>query len=101
MPKGHEKEMRVAAKKAGFTDADIDGGIAGLADKGLIAPDSDGYAITKDGIEMIERDIIKKFGEFKKITDITSGKSYKVPTIIIMREGIRQEDLKHFPEWTD
>lgn len=46
--------------------------------------------------------VIKKIvedGLFKKIIDATSGIAYKIPTKLIIEEGIRQQDLKKFPEW--
>lgn len=45
--------------------------------------------------------MIEKFGENKKITDETSGLSYKVPTRLIIEEGISQGQLKNFPFWED
>ena len=43
--------------------------------------------------------MLEEFGEYKKITDTNSGKSYKVPTKLIIEEGVRQEQLKNFPLW--
>jgi hypothetical protein len=56
--------------------------------------------LTTDGAKFAEKMISEEYGEFKKITD-HNGISYKVPTIVIIREGVREEDLHHFPLWTD
>ena len=56
--------------------------------------------LTTDGAKFAEKMISEEYGEFKKVTD-HNGISYKVPTIVIMREGIREEDLHHFPLWCD
>ena len=42
----------------------------------------------------------RKMGQYKKITDQTTNITYRVPTKAIIENGIRQEDLKNFPEWT-
>ena len=56
--------------------------------------------LTTDGAKFAEKMISEEFGEFKKVTD-HNGTSYKVPTIVIMREGVKEEDLHHFPLWSD
>lgn len=43
--------------------------------------------------------MIEKFGLFKKVVDIESDIAYKVPTRLIIEEGLRQEDLKNYPIW--
>jgi len=43
--------------------------------------------------------MIEEFGEYKKITDETSGISYKVSTKQIIEEGITQDQLKDFSLW--
>jgi len=46
--------------------------------------------------------VIKKIavdGLFKKVVDLESGKAHKIPTKLIIEEGIIQQDLKKFPEW--
>jgi rubredoxin len=44
---------------------------------------------------------VARFGEFKKVTDGTTGKSYKVPTRVICEKGIRQQELNRYPLWTE
>ena len=44
---------------------------------------------------------IEKFGQFKKVVDLQSGKAHKVPTLEIVRNGLRQKDLKRFPLWLE
>lgn len=43
--------------------------------------------------------MIKEFGRFKKIIDQTSGIAYKIPTRVIIEEGLKQEELKNYPTW--
>ena len=43
--------------------------------------------------------MIKDHGMFKKVVDIESGIAYKIPTRLIIKEGLRQEDLKNYPTW--
>ena len=43
--------------------------------------------------------MIEKYGLFKKVVDIDSGIAYKVPTRLIIKEGLRQEELKNYPTW--
>jgi hypothetical protein len=45
--------------------------------------------------------MLVEFGDYKKITDESSGISYKVPTKQIVEEGITQKQLKDFPVWVD
>ena len=58
------------------------------------------FRLTTEGSRFAEKQIIEKFGEFKKVTS-HRGIAYKVPTIVIMREGLREEDLSNFPLWSD
>ena len=37
---------------------------------------------------------------FKKVVDIENGIAYKIPTRLIIEEGLRQEDLKNYPTWS-
>lgn len=43
----------------------------------------------------------KRFGKYKKITLITTGKVYKVPTRDILTVGINGTDLEKYPEWEE
>ena len=40
-----------------------------------------------------------RFGKYKKIVLITTGKSYRVPTRDILTIGIKGSDLSKYPEW--
>lgn len=42
---------------------------------------------------------IEEDGLFTKVIDSVSGIAYKVPTKLIIEEGLRQEDLKNYPTW--
>jgi Fe-S-cluster-containing hydrogenase component 2 len=46
-------------------------------------------------IERLER----VFGIHKKVTDLETGKIYRVPTRDIIEGGLKRQDLKYFPEW--
>ena len=46
-------------------------------------------------IERLERE----FGTHKKVTDLETGKIYRVPTRDIIEGGLVQQDLKYYPEW--
>ncbi len=40
----------------------------------------------------------REFGTFKKVTDLETGKTYTVPTRDLIEKGLRQQDLKDYPE---
>jgi len=46
---------------------------------------------------LIER-LEQKFGTHKKVTDLETGKIYRVPIRDIIEGGLKQQDLKYFPE---
>lgn len=98
--------VRKNAKDRGFSEKDIDQALKELKEEGLIRKSDhvgydDNMQLTPTGSKLIESELIKRYGEFKKVMDMESGKSHKVPTVVIIREGINQHDLKNFPEWTD
>ncbi len=41
----------------------------------------------------------KRFGVYKKVVDLETGKTHKVPTRDIIEKGLKQEDLKNYPEY--
>lgn len=45
----------------------------------------------------IER-LVKVYGETKRLTLASTGKTYLVPTRVILEQGIRAEDLTQYPE---
>ena len=47
------------------------------------------------------KELENQFGKYKKITLITTGKSYKVPTRDILIVGIKGTDLEKYPEWEE
>ncbi len=73
---------------------------AGLLEKNDNPNMSSEFRLTTEGSRFAEKQIIEKFGEFKKVTS-HRGIAYKVPTTVIIREGIREEDLHNFPLWND
>ena len=40
-----------------------------------------------------------KFGIYKRVIDSETMKTHKVPLRDIIETGLRQQDLKHYPEW--
>lgn len=38
-------------------------------------------------------------GGYKKVTDMVTGKTHRVPTRYIIEKGLKQTELKNFPEW--
>lgn len=76
-----------------------------LIDEGLLQINEDlsvplEFKLTTEGCKFAEKTIIKQYGEFRKVTDY-KGVSYKVPTIVIIREGIKEDELNQFPLWSD
>jgi len=45
--------------------------------------------------------IERQFGKYKRVVDIETGKTHKVPTRYILEHGLRWSELKNFPEWTE
>lgn len=45
----------------------------------------------------LERD----FGVYKKVVDLETGKTHRVLTRDIVERGLRQIDLKNYPEWRE
>ncbi len=43
----------------------------------------------------------QKFGIHKKVVDIETGKTHKVPTRDIIERGLKYGDIKNYPEWRD
>ena len=40
----------------------------------------------------------REFGTYKKVTDLETGNIYTVPTRDIVEKGLKQQDLKKYPE---
>lgn len=43
----------------------------------------------------------REFGIYKKVVDIETGKTHRVPTRDIIEKGLKYRDLKNYPEWRD
>jgi len=39
----------------------------------------------------------REFGRYKKVTDMTTGISYRIPTREIIERGLRQQNLRRYP----
>jgi hypothetical protein len=40
-----------------------------------------------------------QFGTYKKVLDMDTGVAFKVPLRDIIEKGLKQRDLKNYPEW--
>ena len=60
-----------------------------------------GYLVTcsDEHHEELIRSLEPKFGSYKKVVDLETLKTHKVPLRDIIETGLRQQDLKHYPEW--
>jgi hypothetical protein len=45
--------------------------------------------------------MIFKYGEFKKISRLRTGESFKVPLRDIIEHGIKEQDLDKYPKWEE
>ncbi len=100
-----DKIIMDAAKRFGISKAEAEKQIQELLEKGFLEKNDNPsmqseFRLTTEGSRFAEKQIIEKFGEFKRITN-HRGIAYKVPTIVIMREGIREQDLDSFPLWSN
>ena len=92
-------------KRCGISKADAIKQIQELIKAGLLEKNDNPnmsfeFRLTTEGSRFAEKQIIEKFGEFKKVIS-HRGIAYKVPTTVIIREGIREQDLNNFPLWSD
>ena len=97
--------LKNAMNTFGITKEQAVNALQEMIDDGLLQENTDPsvpikFKLTVHGSKFAEKTIIKDYGEFKKVTD-HKGVSYKVPTIVIMREGIKEDDLNQFPLWDD
>ncbi len=49
--------------------------------------------------KLFVRALTSQFGEFKRVVDQTTEKSYRVPTKDIIEKGLKWRDLARYPEW--
>ncbi len=94
-----------ASKRFGISLTEARIQVQELLEKGLLEKNDNPsmnfeLRLTTQGSRFVEKQIIKKFGKFKKVVN-HRGIAYKVPTIVIMREGISEQDLNNFPLWSD
>ena len=100
-----DKILKNAMDSFGITREQAKKALQEMIDDGLLQENTDPsvpmkYKLTLDGSKFAEKTIINEHGEFRKVTD-HKGVSYKVPVIVIMREGIKEQDLNQFPLWND
>lgn len=57
------------------------------------------YTCSEDCHRKLVDDLVARFGEFKRVVDAETGKTYKVPTRDILEKGLKHEDLVKYPEW--
>jgi predicted transcriptional regulator len=100
-----EEIIMDAAKRFGISKDDARKQVQELLNMGYLEKNNNpnmpsDLKLTTEGSRFAEKQIIEKFGEFKKIIN-HRGIAYKVPTTVIIREGIREQDLDNFPLWDD
>jgi len=97
--------LKRAMNSFGITEEQAKKAIQEMVDDGLLQKNDDPsmpaeFKLTTGGSKFAEKIIIEDFGEFKKVVN-HKGIAYKVPTIVIVREGIKEDELDQFPLWSD
>jgi len=97
--------IRHAMDEFGLSEEEVKKQIQEMIDIGLIQKNDNpmmpaDFKITNSGSRLAEKTIIEQCGEFKKVVN-HNGIAYRVPTIVIIREGINEQDLYQFPLWSD
>jgi len=97
--------LKNAMDRFGVTEEQAKRIIQEMIDDGLLQENTDSsvpmqFRLTTNGRKLAEESIIKEYGEFKKVVN-HKGIAYKVPTIVIIREGIKEDGLDQFPLWSD
>lgn len=100
-----DKILENAAKVFGLTKEEAKQQLQEMIDEGLLETNTDPsvpfkYKTTTSGARLAEQTLKENFGEFKKVFD-HNGIAYKVPIVVIAREGIREDELKKFPLWEE
>jgi len=100
-----DKILKHAMVSLGITEDQVKKALQEMVDDGLLQKNDDPsmpaeFKLTTNGSKFAEKIIINDYGEFKKVTN-HKGIAYKVPTIVIIREGIKEEELDQFPLWSD
>jgi len=100
-----DKIIQHAIDRFGITKEQAKNALQQLIDDGLLQENTDPtvpiqFKLTTSGCKFAEKNIIQEHGEFRKVTD-HNGISYKVPVIVILREGIKEDELNQFPLWDD
>jgi len=100
-----DKILKHAMDSFGITEDQVRKILQEMIDDGLLQKNDDPsvpmkFKLTTGGCKFAEKTIIDDYGEFKKVVN-HKGIAYKVPTIVIMREGIKEEELNQFPFWSD
>jgi len=100
-----DKILKNAMDRFGITEEQTKMVLQEMIDDGLLQENTDPsvpmqFRLTTDGSKLAEETIIKDYGEFKKVVN-HRGVAYKVPTIVIIREGIKEDELDQFPLWSD
>jgi len=97
--------IRHAMDEFGISKEEVEKQIQEMIDMGLLQKNDNpimpaDFKLTNGGSRLAEEGIIKEYGEFKKVID-HKGIAHRVPTIVIIREGIKEQDLCNFPLWSD
>jgi len=66
------------------------------------APCSPGRSTCSDEChEKLVHRLEHEFGVYKKVVNLETGKAHRVPIRDIIEKGLRQRDLKNYPEWRE
>jgi len=57
------------------------------------------YTCSDECHEKLIEKMVQEFGEYKKVVDVETGKTYKVPIRDILEKGLRHKDLINYPLW--
>jgi len=97
--------LKHAMDSFGITKDQVEKIMQEMIDDGMLQENTDPsvpmkFKLTTVGNMFAEKVIIQDYGEFKKVVN-HKGIAYKVPTIVIIREGIKEDELDQFPLWSD
>lgn len=100
-----DKIRKNVMDRLGVTEDQVKKMVQEMFDEGLLQKNDDPsmsteFKLTTGGSKFAEKTIIEEYGEFKKVVN-HKGIAYKVPTIVIIREGIKEDELDQFPLWSD
>jgi hypothetical protein len=96
------RESRVVIVNVDAPESSLKEALKGI---GELWPDEEGphftLACSDDYLEKLIKRFEEAFGVYKKVVDLETGKTHRVPTRDIIEKGLKQKDLKNYPEWSN